>query len=388
MSSSIMKPGRPCWGRLTNPSRLDAPAIVKRGSNLVRYSISSSAPHLQPKHLVGLDGIRFVLAAFVVLGHFGPHVGGEVMSSASRYARLLINNAFNGPAAVIAFFVISGLCIHYPNRHRESVPLLPFYVRREVRILIPVALMLALSIVLSVPMAIFHDSILWSLICEEIYYLIYPLFLLRLIRRVGIVPMVIASFVMAYTVVIVQPSPSGNYPSFGPALNWLVGLPCWLLGCLIAEQQPTTHAMGQGPSRLALTLVRFAVLGASIVLQALRFHTSLTYPWTLNLFAILCFFWLKTELAFYRTRKPWPLLERFGLGSYSVYLVHIHAHRLWTLLGIPASTYLEMPFIGACAYVFYRFVEAPSHRLARKTHLMFTTKVVAPGPAATESIKG
>ena len=28
--------------------------------------------------------------------------------------------AFNGPAAVIVFFVISGFCIHYPNSKRSE----------------------------------------------------------------------------------------------------------------------------------------------------------------------------------------------------------------------------------------------------------------------------
>ena len=102
-----------------------------------------------------------------------------------RLSRALYNNAASGPAAVIVFFVISGFCIHFPFRRATSVtPLAPFYARRYLRILIPVAAAIFLSRPLGVNLGLLGGSILWSLICEEIYYGLYP-WLLRLRNRFG-----------------------------------------------------------------------------------------------------------------------------------------------------------------------------------------------------------
>ena len=131
----------------------------------------ASAP--PPRHIVGLDSIRFALAFLVVLGHFGGGLGpGTFTEGPARWIRLLCNLTHNGPAAVIAFFVVSGLCIHYPNRHQRTIRILPFYVRREIRILIPLGLMLLLSRFIDVPMGSSTvDSMEPRL---EIYHLCYP----------------------------------------------------------------------------------------------------------------------------------------------------------------------------------------------------------------------
>src|SRR5580704_16374658 len=90
------------------------------------------------QRIVGLDSIRAVLASWVVYGHLGQGLPRGMMSEGPlRFLRLLVNNSIFSGSAVIGFFVVSGFCIHYPNRHARSVDLLPFYVRREVRLLIP-----------------------------------------------------------------------------------------------------------------------------------------------------------------------------------------------------------------------------------------------------------
>src|ERR1700722_18290217 len=64
-----------------------------------------------------ISSIRFVLAMWVVLSHFGIPVLREHRSLDFLWIlRAIVNTAFNGPAAVIVFFVISGFCIHFPNR--------------------------------------------------------------------------------------------------------------------------------------------------------------------------------------------------------------------------------------------------------------------------------
>src|SRR4051812_5187972 len=199
----------------------------------------SSAPS-QSRHVAGLDSVPFVCAAGVLFGHFGFFPLPLFVSSRPRVHRLVeaaLGNLFSGPAAVIVFFVISGFCIHYPFRDGRPLPLKSYYSRRYVRILIPMAAAIALGVPLHLDLTHLNDSILWSLLCEEIYYLLYPLVLVRLRRRMGWRPIIAVSFVFALFVVLTDLR-AGNYASYGPGLNWLLGLPCWLLGCELAESIP------------------------------------------------------------------------------------------------------------------------------------------------------
>ena len=92
-----------------------------------------------------------------------------------------------GTPAVIVFFVISGFCIHLPYRGDGKMQVGRYYLRRYTRILIPVAA--AVGIYRSVGQqfvfwgehSILWQSPLWSLLCEEIYYALYPL-----LRRCGV----------------------------------------------------------------------------------------------------------------------------------------------------------------------------------------------------------
>jgi peptidoglycan/LPS O-acetylase OafA/YrhL len=56
-----------------------------------------------------ISSIRFILAMWVVVGHFGiPVLAEQQQGMLLQAARFLRNNAINGPAAVIVFFVVSG----------------------------------------------------------------------------------------------------------------------------------------------------------------------------------------------------------------------------------------------------------------------------------------
>jgi peptidoglycan/LPS O-acetylase OafA/YrhL len=135
-------------------------------------------------------------------------------------------NAISGPAAAIVFFVISGFCIHYPFRNGAPIPLKVYYSSRYARVLIPMAAAIALGFPLGLELGLLTDSILWSIVCEEIYYLLYPA-LLRLRHAFGIRRLVAVAFVLGLLVVVVRDPSAKNYPSYGFALNWVLGLPCW-----------------------------------------------------------------------------------------------------------------------------------------------------------------
>jgi peptidoglycan/LPS O-acetylase OafA/YrhL len=108
-----------------------------------------------------------------------------------------------------------------------------------------------------------------------------------------------------------------------------------------------------------------------MVCSVLRFHTSVTYPWTLDIFAIIVAFWLKREIVTWQHRSPFRPLELGGLFSYSIYLVHLHGFAFYTRVGISPNSPIilewlwRLIFVLALCFVFYKIVEQPSHRLAR-----------------------
>jgi peptidoglycan/LPS O-acetylase OafA/YrhL len=318
------------------------------------------------KHVSGLDSIRFICASWVVFGHFG-FLGidlGFLPAPFGAMARVLWFNLFVGPAAVIVFFLISGFCIHYPYRDGRPLPLKAYYSRRYVRILIPMAIAIALGVPLGLKLENLNDSILWSLLAEEIYYLLYPLVLVRLRRRFGWRKVIAGTYVLSLGVVLTNPH-GANYASFGPGLNWLLGLPCWLLGCELAETIPKVS-----PSAGRLWLYRFGIWGASAIASVLRFHSPIRYPLTLNVFAFGAFFWLGAEIAYAERHGAVRWLESAGKFSYSIYLTHLHGHALYALLGLSLAPMLDWSLMASTiyggAYVFYRLIEKPSHELARR----------------------
>ena len=350
----------------------------------------SASEHGETNRVAGLDTIRFVCALWVLFGHLGfvpfpftvdTFAGSTWLGSDERvgsdgstwvgylgyFGNLIAGayrNAVSAQAAVIVFFVISGFCIHYPFRNGASIPLKSYYSRRYARVLIPMVATIALGHPLGIRLDLLTHSILWSLVCEEIYYLLYP-GLLRLRRAVGMKALALAAFLLALLVIVVRNPRAGHYPSFGVELNWVVGLPCWLFGCVLAEAD-----WGAAPSRRQIWLLRAGVWIASSSCSVLQSH-GLGYPWTLNVFAVFAAYWLAREIAYARNNLPSPLLERAGKWSYSIYLVHHHAAAVQARFEVPALSpvphfVLTTSFALGFSYAFFRLVEKPSHEFARR----------------------
>lgn len=325
----------------------------------------------------GLDSIRFLCAMWVFFGHGGgpprinPFTDGSL---AHLILRGIYGNFWVGPAAVIIFFVISGFCIHYPYAgSTKRLDVHEFYIRRFIRLSIPLAVAIGLSRLVGYRLSLFADDILWSLVAELIYYALYPL-MHRLRRQFASwSPLILLALLAAIGVAATNPT-AGNYPSYGLALNWTLGLPCWLMGCAVAE----TFAGRASPaapapvSHLQIWKFRVWIIVLGSICSVLRFHSPVGYPWTLNLFAIAGSYWLIRELTFRTTFAPPRLLESAGLWSYSLYLLHIPAMHLHTRLfgpmatPTPAAYWLSMvAFVLGTCFVFYLLVERPSHRFAR-----------------------
>lgn len=117
----------------------------------------------------------------------------------------------------------------------------------------------------------------------------------------------------------------------------------------------------------------------------LHYHSPLPFSWTLNLFAILAFFWLMAELIEQHTRPLSRFLEWGGLWSYSIYLAHgfgLHVISKWEPW--PYLTWVQMLIkglvvLGIC-YLFYILIEKPSHWLARRVTIAVSKISMLGGP--------
>ena len=357
-------------------------ALVNQGG--INVLQAASSPSFTGR-MRGLDAIRYICAAWVVLGHMGsPFRSIESPGFLIKLVSSVYQVAINGPAAVIVFFVISGLCIHFPYATGKKIDYFSYYMRRYIRISLPLFAAVAFTQLLShttphaISIASLNDSVLWSLVAELIYYTIYP-FLMFIKRRVGWKGLLLAAFVAAYTVVFSHPHilAKGFYPLFGWKLNWILGLPCWLLGCLLAEKISLSHSekLLVPQAKHSIWKWRIGIWVASCSTILLQFHQPggflhFGYSITLNFFAILVYFWLREEISYSQTNPPVRWLESAGAGSFSLYLVHPIIldvlSNYQNFLGHSILKWLVIlcEIILASA-IFYFLVEKPSHLLAR-----------------------
>ncbi len=217
-------------------------------------------------------------------------------------------------------------------------------------------------------LVVLGDSILWSLIAEEIYYVLYPL--LRLLNRRYSWPFMAGmAYLAALGMASTQPQ-AMNYPSFGIYGNWILGLPCWLLGCQLAHSIDGWGNSAASISFQRIWTLRILAVGVGTLCSIARFHLGIGYPWSLTLCSPLIYFWLQNEILYHRDRAPYRLLESAGMMTYSIYLTHLLAAKLLTEVWAPISEQLVPRTLFFCSLlaitaVFYVTIELPSHQLAR-----------------------
>lgn len=321
----------------------------------------------------GLDSIRFVLAFIVFLSHLGNPFHESWIGSPHLVLRLFAmfwGILFSGVGAVMAFFIISGFVIHYPykNKFPDTVS---FLVRRWLRIGLP---LLVISLVASLYHR-FSAIPIWSLYCELIYYTLYPL-LIRI--RASWFRKFLVSFILSFILIAVfarddwsslihqrNINYSGAYWQTGDGLTWIVGLPCWLLGVILAQNIDGDKGKA---SVLRTWVFRFGVLGAGIMLDIFKFHFFGSYIFSMNFLAMLLFFWIRNEILYYKQRQPVTLFEFAGKFSYSLYLCH-NVFVFFIGMLIPITIYSYLPIIALTlvfSYIFYLAVENPSHLFSKR----------------------
>lgn len=327
-----------------------------------------------PRRVRGLDSLRFFAALWVVFAHtlWFPPIA--LLDRAEPFQRMLAGlwgNLFCGVAGVMVFFVVSGFCIHYPQAIGKKFQLLPFYTLRFLRIGIPLGASLGVCALVGFSTSYFSNKILWSLYAELIYYAIYPLVLVA-IRKIGWRWLMAVAWAGAAAVVFSHPA-TADYHANGVKLTWILGLPCWLMGCRLAGQVAKEMSMPEAdrPKGFNVWPMRGTAWATSSFASFLRFHTPLGYPWTLNFFAIFAKFWILQEIRRYAVRPPKRIFEWAGSWSYSIYLMHMPVSaavmkligpdpRSYSILG-----YALLPTVLLGSYIFFLLIEKPGHWVAR-----------------------
>lgn len=322
----------------------------------------------------GLDSIRFILAIFVLLYHIGhSHIYSFIDRSTliGKFIAAVLDCLFNGPAAVIVFFIISGFCIHYPYVKQKKIKLINFYARRYIRIMLPILTCYTLIDICGDGNYTFTAIIGWSIICELIYYTIYPLILV-IIKYININLILCLSFIFSiFCVWYINPN-AFMYPSYGVFGNAILGFPCFFLGIVLARLSMSDKFI----FIKNIYVIRFILFFLSNICFSFMLHLKIGFPWTLNFFAILAFFWLYHEIMHYRLSPPSKLLEWGGKWSYSLYLVHGLILVLYKVYNInPYESILEwfilLIAILVASYVFYLLIEKPSRILAYRFSKIF-----------------
>ncbi|HEY1750144.1 MAG TPA: acyltransferase [Caulobacteraceae bacterium] len=333
----------------------------------------------------GLDTLRFVAASIVALGNGAAFPLADEIGKHGAWQRVLTGVwgvSFNGVAAVIVFFVISGFCIHYGPATGAPYRTGPFWVRRGVRIAGPLLGAMALATALGHRAEGALGAVLWSLYCELIYYALYPLLRIAF-RRLGLANTVLISLLVAGAMIVVGWR-LPYYWSFTIWLTWLVGLPAWLLGCLLAEQVAAIGVAGAGN----VWAWRAGLWTYATVALAVFFHAPIKagLPLLLFPFQLLIYLWIMAEMNHFERRGTSRLLEWCGRWSYSLYLVHnivISATPI-SPTALVTGWMLRVALILGGSLAFYAVVEAPSHWLARTASRRLTSSLAGRRPAGAQ----
>jgi peptidoglycan/LPS O-acetylase OafA/YrhL len=326
---------------------------------------------VQPKRVAhGLDTLRFISAMWVAFYHgarFPVDRFIEPTSAFNKFLLLVGNTTWNGTAAVVVFFVISGFLIHGGNVGKQKVDLPSFWMRRGIRIIVPLTVTVLIAYALGASYVRVLDAILWTVYAEISYYLLYPL-LLPFITKFGIGRILLISLAISLAMIASRPTEIYLF-AFGIKLTWLFNAPLWLMGCYLAERREQIGALSAKFPLWGLRCVSLIYCYASTILANHAGNVAIGYTWTIWIFGAHCMVWLDAEMRRGTGKSTLHMFEKFGLAGYSLYLTHkIPINFVDTELSQlePVTSWLvKLIAIAAIAWIFYRLVEWPAHKAAR-----------------------
>ncbi|AFZ23106.1 putative acyltransferase [Cylindrospermum stagnale PCC 7417] len=363
-------------------------------------------------HLPYLDGLRGLASLYVVLVHVEPLIADQLSVFWTFFVRTMKYGAFS----VISFIVLSGYVLMLPVVRSENSQLSGSFVnyikRRARRILPPYYMALFISILLggviflleqftgfqwneqagigsfspkfSLIDVLSHvllvhnlsgstyltiNSPMWTVATEWQIYFLFPLLLLPIWRRLGLLSVVIIAFVIGITPIYLL---NGLFESANP---WLLGIFC--LGMAAADigfsQKPKLVAMRNSLpwGRLAIIFTCFAFLTEW---RRLGLHIWINQSFAGLAFACLFISFTKSiiegkrpSLVLRLLQHPWAIA--LGTFSYSLYLIHgpVLVFVRYFLFHLPispntfaAASYLIGTVMSVViAYWFYLFFERP-----------------------------
>jgi peptidoglycan/LPS O-acetylase OafA/YrhL len=317
----------------------------------------------------GIDSLRFVAAMWVAFGHGAWIPARQLLQGTGSFGQLIsaaIGVMFNGVAAVIVFFVISGFCIHLPYVGAERIALREYFIRRYLRTGGPLVAILLIGQLWSDPAGRAVHQVLWTVYCELAYYTLYPP-LFVLFRRYRLWHLIAVATAISSLLIVTHWSYLRQW-EFG-TLAFLVAYPPWLLGCLLADKLKKAELT---QSKVSIWYWRGGAWLYSVLSEIAVFHSPIRigYSASLLLFSFYCYFWLQQELLGWRTRAPLHWLESAGGWSFSVYLVHKIVITEFVELRLPISPLLNWALLFAAvlgvSYLFYLVIERPAHAAARR----------------------
>jgi peptidoglycan/LPS O-acetylase OafA/YrhL len=377
------------------------------------------------RHVVFLDGVRGLAAAYVVLHHASLNVPADYLDNAWNQALTYVFSL--GHYSVDTFIVLSGYCLALPLlTSAREFSTSEFLARRAVRI-VPtyyaaglVSLALIATVIgektgthwdLSVPVTrldivahllLVHECLartastvnhaFWSVGVEWKLYFVFPI-LLWLRRRYGMARAAALAIVVGYALWLVLWAKQWLNPSPWGTCVYYLGL--FAMGMAAAEA--ATRRANTGEERYA----RLALLVVSLQLTLVTVQ-NFSQPFNPVVFQIDSFFvglWSATLLVALE-RNAVPFLRRWvelgpvatlGRMGYSLYLIHAPVLQLVYLyiirpldlpktVAMPCMLVISFAASVVAAAVLYRFVERPFHALSRSVSVRFWPH--ADGPAS------
>lgn len=322
-----------------------------------------------------LDKLRFVAAVCVLL-HHTIGVPYRLAPAGSEWLPQVLGSIWFGSAAVVVFFVISGFCVHAPYAAGKAFDTREFLIRRFVRVLIPLVVAVGIGEAVGVSYHPLTGMVTWSLVCELVYYAAYPLLRAPFARSRWAVCILVPGLLGYAALAVFSRWPTDTLWGMIPAV--LIYAPGWIAGCWLAE------ARGRTPVPGTLWAWRAGTFACSFVLGLLHYRGVLDLSLSLPLFPLVVTPWLAREVA--QPSRP-DRLSAAGEWSYSLYILHPAAFHVATAataavgLGTVTGRIPAIAGTVVACWVFFRLVEAPSHRLARSLARRSLARAAA-GPTA------